>query len=93
MLKEKFYEGFIVSFFSYMSGVILALFFVYMLRAPLLQNIFTGYSQLKTSFTLPFVFDMQTLALIFFLSVPIYIAATIIPSWRSAALEADEVIR
>ncbi len=93
VLKEKFYEGFIVSFFSYMSGVILALFFVYMLRAPLLQNIFTGYSQLKTSFTLPFVFDMQTLALIFFLSVPIYIAATIIPSWRSAALEADEVIR
>src|SRR3990167_179912 len=93
VLKEKFYEGFIVSFFSYMSGVILALFFVYMLRAPLLQNIFTGYSQLKTSFTLPFVFDMQTLALIFFLSVPIYIAATIIPSWRSAALEADKVIR
>ncbi|WP_310441652.1 ABC transporter permease [Sulfurimonas sp.] len=93
VLREKFYEGFIVSFFSYMSGVILALFFVYMLRAPLLQNIFTGYSQLKTSFTLPFVFDMQTLALIFFLSVPIYIAATIIPSWRSAALEADEVIR
>jgi ABC-type lipoprotein release transport system permease subunit len=93
VLREKFYEGFIVSFFSYMSGVILALFFVYMLRAPLLQNIFTGYSQLKTSFTLPFVFDIQTLALIFFLSVPIYIAATIIPSWRSAALEADEVIR
>lgn len=93
VLREKFYEGFIVSFFSYMSGVILALFFVYMLRAPLLQNIFTGYSQLKTSFTLPFVFDIQTLALIFFLSVPIYIAATIIPSWRSATLEADEVIR
>ncbi|OHE07009.1 MAG: ABC transporter permease, partial [Sulfurimonas sp. RIFCSPLOWO2_12_FULL_34_6] len=67
VLREKFYEGFIVSFFSYMSGVILALFFVYMLKAPLLQNIFTGYSQLKTSFTLPFVFDMQTLALIFFL--------------------------
>ncbi len=93
VLREKFYEGFVVSFFSYMSGVILALFFVYMLKAPLLQNIFTGYSQLKTSFTLPFVFDMQTLALIFFLSVPIYIAATIIPSWRSATLEADEVMR
>ncbi|MDD5401390.1 MAG: FtsX-like permease family protein [Sulfurimonas sp.] len=93
VLREKFYEGFIVSFFSYMMGIILALAFVYILKAPLLQNIFTGYSQLKTSFNLPFVLDVQTLALIFFLSVPIYIAATIIPSWRSATLEADEVIR
>lgn len=93
VLKEKFYEGFIVSFFSYMSGVILALLFVYIFKAPLLQNIFTGYSHLKTSLTLPFVFDMQTLALVFFLSVPIYIAATIIPSYRCATLEADEVMR
>ena len=93
VLKEKFYEGFIISFFAYLLGVFLSLGFVYILKAPLLQNIFTGYSELKTSFDLPFVFDIQTLALVFFLSVPIYIAATIIPSWRSATLEADEVIR
>jgi len=93
VLKEKFYEAFIISFFAYLLGVLLAFFFVYILKAPLLQNIFTGYSQLKTSFSLPFVFDIQTLALVFFLSVPIYVAATIIPSWKSATLEADEVIR
>ncbi|MCK9455120.1 FtsX-like permease family protein, partial [Sulfurimonas sp.] len=93
VLKERFYEGFILSFFAYMTGTISALFFVYILKAPLMQNIFTGYSQLKTSFTLTYVFDIQTMALIFFLSVPIYIAATIIPSWRSATLEADEVMR
>ncbi|MCK4874912.1 MAG: ABC transporter permease [Sulfurimonas sp.] len=93
VLKEKFYEGFIISFFAYLLGVFLSLGFVYILKAPLFQNIFTGYSELKTSFDLPFVFDIQTLALVFFLSVPIYIAATIIPSWRSATLEADEVIR
>ncbi len=93
VLKEKFYEGFIVSFFSYMTGMISALFFVYVLKAPFMQNIFIGYSQLKTSFNLPFVLDMQTMALIFFLSVPVYIAATIVPAYRSATLEADEVIR
>ena len=93
VLKEKFYEGFIISFIAYMVGIILAFMFVYIFQAPLLQNIFTGYSQLKTSFELPFLFDVQTLFLVFFLSVPVYIAATIIPSWKTATLDADEVIR
>ncbi len=93
ILKEKFYESFIISFFAYTLGITLAFGFVYLLQAPLLQNIFVGYSQLKTTFELPFVFDFQTLFLVFFLSVPIYIGATIIPSWRVATLEADEVIR
>jgi len=93
VLKEKFYEGFIISFFAYVLGVGLSLAYVYMFNAPLLRNIFVGYSQLKTDFAIPFVFDVQTLFLVFFLSVPIYIGAIIIPSWRVATLEADEVIR
>jgi ABC-type lipoprotein release transport system permease subunit len=93
VLKEKFYESFFISLFSYILGVTLAFDFVYIFKAPLLRDIFVGYSQLKTSFELPFVFDIQTLFLVFFLSVPIYLAATIIPSWRVATLEADEVIR
>jgi ABC-type lipoprotein release transport system permease subunit len=93
VLKEKFYEAFIISFIAYIVGVFFAFGFVYLLQAPLLRDIFVGYSQLKTTFELPFVFDFQTLFLVFFLSVPVYIAATIIPSWRVATLEADEVIR
>ena len=93
ILKEKFYESFIVSFLAYIMGILLAFGFVYIFQAPLLREIFTGYSQLKTSFELPFIFDLQTLFLVFFLSVPIYIAATIIPSWRAATLEVDDVIR
>ena len=93
ILKEKFYEGFIVSFTAYLIGIVFAFVFVYIFQAPLLRGIFEGYSSLKTTFELPFVLDFQTLALVFFLSVPIYISATIIPSWRISTLDADEVIR
>ncbi len=93
VLKEKFYEAFIISFLAYLIGVLLAFGFVYLFQAPLLKEIFVGYSQLKTSFELPFVFDIQILFLVFLLSVPIYVGATIIPSWRASTLEVDEVIR
>jgi len=93
VLKEKFYESFIISFLAYMIGIISAFAFVYLFQAPLLREVFVGYSELKTTFELPFVFNFQTLFLVFFLSVPVYIAATIIPSWRTATLETDEVIR
>lgn len=93
VLKSKFYEAFIISFIAYLIGITFAFSFVYILQAPLLREIFEGYSKLKPPFELPFIFDFQTLFLVFFLSVPVYIAATIIPSWRIATLEADEVIR
>ncbi len=93
ILKEKFYEASIISIISYLLGVVVALFYVYILNAPLLRYIFEGYSKLKTSFELPFILDVSTLAIIFFLSVPIYIGATIIPAWRASSLDVDEVIR
>ena len=93
ILKEKFYEAALLSFVSYLVGVSVALFYVYILHAPLLRNIFEGYSVLRSSFHLPFVLDFQTLALLFFLSIPLYVAASIIPSWRVATQEADEVMR
>ncbi len=93
VLKAKFYEAFAVSFVSFLLGVIAALFFVYTLQAPILRDIFIGYSRLKPAFELPFVLDFQTLSLLFFLTIPIYIAAIIIPSWRVASMNADEVMR
>lgn len=93
VLKEKFYEGALISIFAYLLGIFLALGFVYGLGAPLLRDIFSGYSELKVAFELPFVFDIQTMVLVFFLSVPIYIASIIIPSWRVATMDADEVMR
>jgi len=93
VLTAKFYEAFAVSFISFLVGIILSIFFVYSLQAPILRDIFIGYSRLKPNFELPFIVDFQTLFLLFFLTIPLYIAAIIIPSWKIASTNADEVMR
>ncbi|MDD2384381.1 MAG: FtsX-like permease family protein [Sulfurospirillaceae bacterium] len=93
IIKEKFYESFILSLGAFMLGICFSLFFVYGLQAPLLRDIFMGYSNLKPSFNLPFSVDGGMLCLLFLLSVPIYIGATLIPTWRASILDADEVMR
>lgn len=93
ILNVKFYEALIVSGTAFIVAIALSIAYVFLLEAPLLKDIFMGYSILKPDFKLPFTLNIQILALIFFITVPIYIAATIIPSWRAATLEANEVIR
>jgi ABC-type lipoprotein release transport system permease subunit len=93
IIQEKFYESALISVSAFLVGVCTAIFFVYGLNAPLLRLIFIGYSELKPSFVLPFHLDGTLLVLLFFLSVPVYIAATVIPSWKAASLDADEVMR
>jgi len=93
VLKAKLYEGVIVSLFSYITGVSAALVFVYIFQAPLLRDIFMGYSSMDVDFKLPFVLDIDTLFIVFLLSVPIYVASIIIPSWKLSTLDADEVLR
>lgn len=93
ILKAKFYEGFILSFCAFILGLCVALFFVYFWQAPLLRDVFLGYAKLKPTFALPFSINVEVLFLLFLLSVPVYIGATLIPSWRASTLEADEVMR
>ena len=93
IMQVKFYEAAVIAAVAYLLAVTLAVGYVFLLDAPLLKNLFMGFSVLKPPFRLPFTLDGATLALIFFVTVPVYIAATLIPTWKAATLEADEVIR
>ena len=93
ILTVKLYESLIISATSFFLALMLSIAYVYLLEAPLLKDIFMGYSVLKPEFKLPFSVNFQVIALLFFITIPIYVAATIIPSWKAATLEADEVIR
>ncbi|MBA1432263.1 MAG: FtsX-like permease family protein [Epsilonproteobacteria bacterium] len=94
VLHAKFYEASILSFVAFFLGVGIAFVYVFILKAPLLGDIFMHENLLNIhNFRVDVHIELSYLLLIFLLSVPIYIAATLIPAWRVATLDADEVMR
>lgn len=93
ILRVKLYEASIVSLFSYSLGIVLALVYVYLFDGYYIRDIFLNIINVCEIDTLSVTVDLQPLAVVFFLSVPIYIAATLFPAWRVATRDADEVMR
>jgi len=94
VLQAKFYEAALIALFSFVLGYLVAFVYVFYLKAPLLGKIFADESVLDiANFRLDITMDLSYTLLIFLLSVPLYIAATLIPSWRVATMDADEVMR
>lgn len=93
IIRYKLLEASIMSVLAFLVGLIAAIFFVYGLNAPFLIRIFSGYDELKPSFELMFSVDFRLIALLFFTTVPLYIAVCIIPAWKVASWDAGEVLR
>ncbi len=93
ILKIKFYEAAAVAVFAFLLGIFLALPYVFVFHAPLLKNVFTGYSYLRPEFVLPFSFSVSDTVIIFLSVAPVYTASVIIPAWKSAVTDAGESIR
>ena len=93
ILKEKFFESFFIATSAYFLGISMALFYVFGLQAPLLGEVFTGASAIRPPLQLSYDVPVSTYLLLFLLTVPLYIAAVIIPVWRIAVSDIDEVIR
>jgi len=96
-IKEIIYfklaENFIVAFFAYIFGVIAALIYVYVFGAPLLRNIFLGYSNLQNDATFTPAIHLADLLLLFLLFVIPFLLAIIVPLWRVAITEPNEVLK
>jgi len=93
VLKVKLYESAVISCTAYVLAVLLSNMYVFILNAPGLKNVFMGYSYLKPHFDIVFTLDPTVYIASFFLTVPVYAAAVIIPSWKASSTEPGEVIR
>ena len=93
ILLMKFWEGAAVSLSAYLLGVLSAYLHVFIGSAVVFEPALKGWSVLYPQFKLtPFVNAYQ-LATLFFLTVVPYTVATIVPSWRSATIDPDSVMR
>jgi ABC-type lipoprotein release transport system permease subunit len=93
VLQLKFWEGLTVSLTAFFLGTIFAYVHVFLAAAPLFSPVIKGWSILYPNFRLtPFLSIFQIAVLFFFTVVP-YTVATIIPSWRAATIDPDQVMR
>jgi ABC-type lipoprotein release transport system permease subunit len=93
VILMKVWEGLVVSLLSFLSGILLAWLHIFSGKSFLFAQALKGWSTLYPVFRLaPFVSPAQV-ALLFFLTVVPYTVATMLPSWKSAIVDPDAVMR
>ena len=93
VLLMKFWESAIISISSFFAGILLAYAHVFLASSSLFEPALKGWSVLYPDFRpVPFI-DFYDVAVLFFIAVIPYSVATLVPSWRAATLDPDEVMR
>jgi ABC-type lipoprotein release transport system permease subunit len=93
ILALKFWEGAVLSLVSFLAGLIAAYAHVFFFGASVFAPALKGWSVIFPDFRLlPYIDPYQIFVLIFLTVVP-YIAATIVPSWKTAITDPDIVMR
>lgn len=93
VLLVRLWEGAVISLGAFALGVLAAYGHVFLTPAPLLEPVLKGWSALYPRFRLVPLVSPSLLFTLFFLTVVPYTVATIVPSWRAATADPDEVMR
>lgn len=93
ILLMKFCEGATIASLSFLGGCILAWVHIHYFWASIFGAFLKGWGTMYPYFRLAPVLDFYQLSVLFMLTVPSYIAAILIPSWRAASMDPDTVMR
>lgn len=93
VLQLKFWEGAVVSLAAFFLGTLAAYLHVFVAAAPLFAPVIKGWSVLYPRFRLTPFIGLFEVAILFFFTVVPYTVATIVPTWRAAGLDPDQVMR
>lgn len=93
IIKLKIIENFIVAFMAFIIGVIFAYIFVFILQAPILKNIFIGFSNIKNDFILNQNIKISNLITLFLFFMVPFLSAVLIPVWKIAIIDATKSMK
>jgi ABC-type lipoprotein release transport system permease subunit len=93
IIKLKIIENFIIGFMAFIIGVIVAYIFVFIFNAPILKNIFIGFSNIQNDFILNANIEFTTIATLFLFFIIPFLSAVLIPVWKIAVIDANESMK
>jgi ABC-type lipoprotein release transport system permease subunit len=93
ILLMKFWEGATISLSAFMMGILSAYLHIFLASSILFESVLKGWSVLYPHFRLTPHINAYQIAVLFFFTVIPYTVATIVPSWRSATVDPDSVMR
>ncbi len=93
VLTAKLFEGGLISGLAYVLGVIGAWVHVFFFSAGLFEPVLKGWATLYPHFPLSPSIDALELATLGMLTVLPYMAAILVPVWRTASADPDAVMR
>ena len=93
VLELKFWEGIVISVTSLLAGLILAFIHVFVFDASVFASVVHGWSVLYPEFRVTPDVDLYQIFVLASLTVVPYVASTIIPAWKAAVTDPEEVMR
>jgi len=83
----------IVGLFAFFVGLFLAFVYVFVLDAPLLRDVFLGFSNLENRVSFTPVFDFGLVSSIFLFFIVPFVASVLIPVWKIAITDPNEAMK
>jgi len=92
VMLVRFWEALVVAMLAFVAGCTLAYLHVVFFEAVLFRPVLVGWSVIRPSFALAPSIEVKDLLLLFAFTVLPYLAATVIPTWRGAAVPAEDAM-
>jgi len=93
VIRLNMVQSLILSLSGFLVGIVASYFHVFVAGAPLLRIVFAGWSVLYPPHPIPPSFDISKVFGLMFLTVVPYISVGILPVWRAAVRDPEEVFR
>ncbi|MBI5250174.1 MAG: FtsX-like permease family protein [Desulfomonile tiedjei] len=93
VIRLNMLQSLILSLTGFLVGIVASYYHVFVTGAPLLRIVFAGWSVLYPPHPIPPSFDISKVFGLMFLTVVPYIAVGILPVWRAAVRDPEEVFR